>query len=259
MTGSQPQIAEADLISYVDGRLDDQRRDAVAAHLASNPADARKVDAWRKQNAALAALYGRLDEGALPANLDVIRMERRVRSERAHWRNLAAASILVLAFGLTAGWFGHALVQRGSEDTQFIVAAATQAHSVFASEVLHPVEVRADAEDTSHLQRWLSKRLDRKLNIPDLRRQGLQLVGGRVLPSASGAAGQLMYEDSTGQRVTLYIVPASDSEDTAMRRSNVGSLEAVSWDDETIRCALVGNLEPKRMDAIAKDMYQQLS
>ncbi|MGV1873048.1 anti-sigma factor family protein [Agrobacterium rosae] len=259
MTGSQPQITEADLISYVDGRLDDQRRDAVAAHLASNPADARKVDAWRKQNAALAALYGRLDEGALPANLDVIRMERRVRSERAHWRNLAAASILVLAFGLSAGWFGHALVQRGSEDTQFIVAAATQAHSVFASEVLHPVEVRADAEDTSHLQRWLSKRLDRKLNIPDLRRQGLQLVGGRVLPSASGAAGQLMYEDSTGQRVTLYIVPASDSEDTAMRRSNVGSLEAVSWDDETIRCALVGNLEPKRMDAIAKDMYQQLS
>ncbi|SCX26278.1 MULTISPECIES: anti-sigma factor family protein [Agrobacterium] len=259
MTGSQPQITEADLISYVDGRLDDQRRDAVAAHLASNPADARKVDAWRKQNAALAALYGRLDEGALPANLDVIRMERRVRSERARWRNLAAASILVLAFGLTAGWFGHALVQRGSEDTQFIVAAATQAHSVFASEVLHPVEVRADAEDTSHLQRWLSKRLDRKLNIPDLRRQGLQLVGGRVLPSASGAAGQLMYEDSTGQRVTLYIVPASDSEDTAMRRSNVGSLEAVSWDDETIRCALVGNLEPKRMDAIAKDMYQQLS
>lgn len=259
MTGSQPQITEADLISYVDGRLDDQRRDAVAAHLASNPADARKVDAWRKQNAALAALYGRLDEGALPANLDVIRMERRVRSERAHWRNLAAASILVLAFGLTAGWFGHALVQRGSEDTQFIVAAATQAHSVFASEVLHPVEVRADAEDTSHLQRWLSKRLDRKLNIPDLRRQGLQLVGGRVLPSASGAAGQLMYEDSTGQRVTLYIVPASDSEDTAMRRSNVGSLKAVSWDDETIRCALVGNLEPKRMDAIAKDMYQQLS
>ncbi|WP_421363174.1 anti-sigma factor family protein [Agrobacterium rosae] len=259
MTGSQPHITEADLISYVDGRLDDQRRDAVAAHLASNPADARKVDAWRKQNAALAALYGRLDEGALPANLDVIRMERRVRSERAHWRNLAAASILVLAFGLTAGWFGHALVQRGSEDTQFIVAAATQAHSVFASEVLHPVEVRADAEDTSHLQRWLSKRLDRKLNIPDLRRQGLQLVGGRVLPSASGAAGQLMYEDSTGQRVTLYIVPASDSEDTAMRRSNVGSLEAVSWDDETIRCALVGNLEPKRMDAIAKDMYQQLS
>jgi len=259
MTGSQPQITEADLISYVDGRLDDQRRDAVAAHLASNPADARKVDAWQKQNAALAALYGRLDEGALPANLDVIRMERRVRSERAHWRNLAAASILVLAFGLTAGWFGHGLVQRGSEDTQSIVAAATQAHSVFASEVLHPVEVRADAEDPSRLQKWLSKRLDRKLNIPDLRRQGLQLVGGRVLPSASGAAGQLMYEDATGQRVTLYIVPATDSEDTAMRRSNVGSLEAVSWDDETIRCALVGNLEPKRMDAIAKDMYQQLS
>jgi anti-sigma factor RsiW len=259
MTGSQPQITEADLISYVDGRLDDQRRDAVAAHLAANPSDARKVDAWQKQNAALATLYGRLDEGALPANLDVIRMERRVRSERAHWRNLAAASILVLAFGLTAGWFGHGFTQKNDEETRSIITAAAQAHSLFASEILHPVEVRANAEDSSHLQKWLMKRLDRKLNIPDLKSHGLQLVGGRVLPSSTGAAAQLMYEDATGQRVTLYIVPSSDSEDTAMRRTNVGALETVSWDDETIRCALVGNLDPKRMDAIAKDMYQQLS
>lgn len=258
MTGSQPQITEADLISYVDGRLDDPRRDAVAAHLAANPYDARKVDAWQKQNAALAALYGRLDEGALPANLDVIRIKRRIRSERAHWRNLAAASIVVLAVGLAGGWLGHGLVQQDGQETQSVVADATQAHRLFASEILHPVEVRADAEDPSSLQKWLSKRLDRKLNIPDLRRHGLQLVGGRILPSASGAAGQLMYEDATGQRVTLYIVPAADSEDTAMRYSNVGSLETISWDDETVRCALVGDLEPKRLDAIAKDMYQQL-
>ncbi|MNF07233.1 hypothetical protein D3C80_2073700 [compost metagenome] len=68
-----------------------------------------------------------------------------------------------------------------------------------------------------------------------------------------------MYEDKSGQRVTLYIVAAAEASDTAMRRSNVGSLETVSWDDETIRCALVGSLPSDRMDAIAKDTYQQLS
>lgn len=259
MNGSQPQITEADLLSYVDGRLDEEQREAVVAYLASSPADTLKVKAWQQQNAALTALYGRLDEGALPTSLDVVRIERRVRSERAHWRSLAAASILVLAVGLTAGWFGHRLIQQSGDGADSIVADAAQAHSVFATDILHPVEVRASAEDSSNLQKWLTKRLDRKLEIPDLRRHGLQLIGGRVLPGATGAAAQLMYEDAGGQRVTLYIVPANDTEDTAMRRSNVGALETVSWDDETIRCVVTGNLAPDVMDAVAKDMYRQLS
>ncbi|UXS31603.1 anti-sigma factor [Agrobacterium tumefaciens] len=259
MTGSEPQITEADLISYVDGQLEDRQRDAVRAHLASNPADASKVAIWQQQNATLKALYGPLDTDALPERLDVYRIERRLRSQRADWRNMAAASILILAIGLAGGWFGRGLVSQVAEPAHSIVADATQAHKLFASEVLHPVEIRADAENASSLPKWLSKRLDRKLNIPDLTRHGLSLVGGRVLPSSEGAAAQLMYEDKSGQRVTLYIVAAADSSDTAMRRSSLGSLEAISWDDETIRCALVGNLPSDRMDAIAKDTYQQLS
>ncbi|KDR90601.1 transcriptional regulator [Agrobacterium sp. TS43] len=259
MTGSESQITEADLISYVDGQLEDPRRDAVRAHLASNPADASKVAMWQQQNATLTALYGPLDTDALPERLDVYRIERRLRSQRADWRNMAAASILILAIGLAGGWFGRGLVSQVAEPAHSIVADATQAHKLFASEVLHPVEIRADAENASSLPKWLSKRLDRKLNIPDLTRHGLSLVGGRVLPSSEGAAAQLMYEDKSGQRVTLYIVAAVDSSDTAMRRSSIGSLEAISWDDETIRCALVGNLPSDRMDAIAKDTYQQLS
>ncbi|MCZ4075923.1 anti-sigma factor family protein [Agrobacterium sp. LMR679] len=259
MTGSEPQITEADLISYVDGQLEDRRRDTVRAHLASNPVDARKVAMWQQQNATLTALYGPLDTDALPERLDVYRIERRLRSQRADWRNMAAASILILAVGLAGGWFGRGMVSQVAEPAHSIVADAAQAHRLFASEVLHPVEIRADAENASSLPKWLSKRLDRKLNIPDLTRHGLSLVGGRVLPSSEGAAAQLMYEDKSGQRVTLYIVAAADSSDTAMRRSSVGSLEAISWDDETIRCALVGNLPSDRMDAIAKDTYQQLS
>lgn len=183
MTGSEPQITEADLISYVDGQLEDPRRDAVRAHLASNPADARKVAMWQQQNATLTALYGPLDTDALPERLDIYRIEQRLRSQRADWRNMAAASILILAVGLAGGWFGRGLVSQVAEPAHSIVADATQAHKLFASEVLHPVEIRADAENASSLPKWLSKRLARKLNIPDLTRHGLSLVGGRVLPA----------------------------------------------------------------------------
>lgn len=258
MTGSEPQITEADLLSYVDGQLEDDRLDAVRAHLTSNLADARRVKMWQQQNATLTALYGPLDTNVVPDRLDVFRIERRMRSERADWRNRAAAAVLVLAVGLTGGWFGRGLVSDVAEPAS-IVADAAQAHKLFASDVLHPVEVRADSKDAQNLPKWLSKRLDRKINIPDLTRHGLSLVGGRVLPGSEGPAAQLMYEDKGGLRITLYIVAAADSSDSAMRRSSVGSLETVSWDDEMIRCALVGNLPTDRMDAIAKDTYQQLS
>ncbi|MFF2321402.1 anti-sigma factor family protein [Agrobacterium sp. NPDC058088] len=258
MTGREPHVTEADLLSYVDGQLDAQRLGAVRAHLASNLADARKVTMWQQQNATLTALYGPVDTNIVPDRLDVYRIERRVRLERADWRNMAAAAVLILAVGMTGGWFGRGLMFEVTEPAS-IVADATQAHKLFASDVLHPVEVRADGGDPQNLPKWLSKRLDRKVNIPDLTRHGLSLVGGRVLPGSEGPAAQLMYEDKGGQRVTLYIVAAADSSDTAMRRSSVGSLETVSWDDEMIRCALVGNLPSDRMDAIAKDTYQQLS
>lgn len=128
MTGNEPQITEADLISYVDGQLEDQRRDVVRSHLASNPADARKVEIWQRQNATLMALYRPADVDVLPERLDVYRMERRLRSERANWRNLAAASVLVLAVGLTGGWFGRGLVLEVEAPAHSIVADAMQAH-----------------------------------------------------------------------------------------------------------------------------------
>lgn len=99
MTGNEPQITEADLLSYVDGQLEDDRLNAVRAHLTSNPADARKVKMWQQQNATLTALYRPLDTNVVPDRLDVFRIERRMRSERADWRNRRQQPSLFLPSG----------------------------------------------------------------------------------------------------------------------------------------------------------------
>lgn len=129
MTGNEPQITEADLLSYVDGQLEDDRLNAVRAHLTSNPADARKVKMWQQQNATLTALYRPLDTNVVPDRLDVFRIERRMRSERADWRNRAAAAVIVFAIGLTGGWLGRRLVSDVAEPAS-IVADAAQAHKL---------------------------------------------------------------------------------------------------------------------------------
>ncbi|BCH58433.1 transcriptional regulator [Agrobacterium vitis] len=276
-------MTESDLIAFADGRLGEREREAVARYLADHPEEAQKVETWRQQNAALQALYGSVSAEPVPARLDVHSIDNRLRSarlsgksaawfarkdqihpidpHRTDWRKFAAAAVVILAVGLTGGWFGRGLLISSARPSDPLVAEATQAHMLYASEVIHPVEVRA--EDAPQLKTWLSKRLDRPLAIPDLKAYGFMLVGGRLLPSADGAAAQLMYEDETGQRVTLYIVPSRNEPETAIRRTSsrtgADGLQALFWNDETIRCALIGDLPQDRMQVLADETYKQLS
>ena len=133
---------------------------------------------------------------------------------------------------------------------------AVAAHSLYAREVVHPVEVRADQQ--AHLSAWLSKRLDRNLVLPDLRPLGFGLVGGRLLPAQGQPAAQLMYEDATGQRVTFLIVAASNGHKSSLQYGEEDGLRSLLWTDEAIRCVLVGSLSRDRLRDIATLAYQQL-
>ncbi len=171
-------------------------------------------------------------------------------------RRLAAA-VALLALGAGSGWFGHALVSGGSWATEPLVAEAVQAHDLYAGESLHPVEVRADG--SGQLQDWLRDRLDRDLTVPDLRADGLTLVGGRLLPAAGGApAGQLMYEDASGRRLTLYVVPTARGEESAFHYASLEGLGAIFWEDEDVKCAFVGDMPRERLRSIARAAYRQL-
>jgi anti-sigma factor RsiW len=136
-----------------------------------------------------------------------------------------------------------------------IVTEAMAAHNLYTSEVVHPVEVKAEQEQ--HLSAWLSKRLERTLVIPDLRTEGLSLVGGRLLPANGVPAAQLMYEDTSGKRVTLFIVPSDEKKETSLRYLTQGNLEALIWSDNALDCALVGDLPRSRLQQIAMSAYKQ--
>ncbi len=58
---------------------------------------------------------------------------------------------------------------------------AALAHTVYVPEVRHAVEVKTQE---IHLSRWPTKRLTVPVKLFDLRAQGFELVGGRLLPDA---------------------------------------------------------------------------
>ena len=86
-------------------------------------------------------------------------------------------------------------------------------------------------QQEAHLLQWLSKRLGRKLTAPDLSRFGYRLMGGRLLPGGSGAAAQLMYDDASGRRLTIY-VRATEGTETAFRFQKEGEAATFAWIDQ---------------------------
>lgn len=256
MSREERKITEHDLHAYADGALDGPARAAVETYLAEHPAAAEEMAGWKRQNETLRALYGHVATEPVPPSLDVYRIERKSRIDAVRWSRMAAAAVLLIAVGTAGGWYGHTLYAPETPAQVALVDEAMEAHRVYSGEVVHPVEVWAGEKD--HLQSWLSKRLARPLTVPDLRADGLTLVGGRLLPAANGPAAQFMYEDDTGRRVTLYIIPAKEGRETSFHYASLDRLEAFFWTDEAISCALVGDLPRDRLQQIATQAYKQL-
>lgn len=91
MTLSQPpMVTEADLLAYVDGRLERDRRAAIEEHLARCPQDAGRVAADLALQEGLRLLFGRPVTPPMPLP----------RPRRRMW-----LSRIAMAAGLVAGGF----------------------------------------------------------------------------------------------------------------------------------------------------------
>jgi anti-sigma factor RsiW len=262
-------IPEDDLHALVDGRLAPESAAALRRRLAADPQAQATVAAWRAQRDALRELHADVENQTVPASL----VAAAGRAERAHaqmsqwWRWGGMAAGLLLAFGMgwlaSSQWYtghGAAGMARGEAARHFAQQAAV-AYAVFQPEVRHPVEVTAAQQE--HLVQWLSKRLGRPLKVPVLTAQGYELVGGRLLPGDDGARAQFMYQDNTGQRITLYVgaVKAGsggDVRETAFRFLDDGPVPAFYWVDQGFGYAISGKLPRATLQELARLVYGQL-
>lgn len=254
-TGNAP-IVDADLLAYADGRLGPERREEVERHIAAHPETAERIAAWRQQNETLKALYDHVAAEPVPPRLDPHGIAHRRTRPFAGQLRAAAAALVLLVAGAGAGWYGRSVLVQPKTITVSLVSEATTAHALYSGEVVHPVEVGANQRD--HLVTWLSKRLDRTLVAPDLSAQGFTLMGGRLLPTNTGPAAQFMYQDKTGHRVTLYIVPANGKKDSPLWSATKDGLEAIYWWHKSIDCAVVGDQPSDTLKTVAKAAYAQL-
>ena len=247
------------LMEYADGGLSPAERIGVEAFLAANPEAAAEIAHIQRQSDAIRTLYGPVAAEPLPQRLSVTTMARQgAQRRRGYWMNAAAAVILV-GLGIGTGW-----MLRGQDTAPGIadrlIADAVSAHTVYALEKRHAVEVAST--DSEHLSSWLSNRLQTNLAMPDLTASGLTFLGGRLLPApdvSGGRAAQLMYEDAAGARLTLYVTPSPGPDTPRYEVANLGLDTALFWSDDVISCTITAPYSAEKLQAIARTVFSQLN
>jgi anti-sigma factor RsiW len=257
---------DAQLSAWLDGELNVEASAHIDAWLRDHPEDAAQVRLWAADRDALRARFDPTLDEPVPERLLAVVREGDRRSWVGGWARAAMAAGLVAGGALLGAGVAWQTAPPGF--AQFgrpnWTHRAAVAHVVYAPEVRHPVEVfTAEGSATEqraqeeHLSRWLTKRLDMPVRTFDLRAQGFQLVGGRLLPDAAGPSAQLMYQNGEGQRVTVYLRKPEPGMSTSFRFQRDGELGMFYWVEDGFGCAMVGKLPRERLLALAEAVYKQ--
>ncbi len=262
------------LSAWLDDALDAGQRAEVEAWLRDHPDDVARVRMWAADRDALRARLGPVADEPVPTRLEeLVRRQAAPPRPQPRWhgaRRWAAA----LAVFVGGGMLGAAAMWRLDRSASLADASqrfehrAMVAHAVYVPEVRHPVEVAVtgmSAQDAQaqeqHLVRWLTKRIDRPVTLFDLRGEGFDLVGGRLLADAAGPCAQLMYERrgaSPPVRVTVYLRKPEPGTPAAFRYLQDGPLGSFYWVEGTTGYALVGALPRGELLALAEAIYRQV-
>ena len=235
-------IREEALHAYVDDQLDPAERDDVHRWLAANPADAERVAAYQQQRRLLQEAFEPVLQEQVPPAL----MSRARATPR--WRRVAAVFAWI-ALGAALGW--------GIRDQQEVVPVSSEAelvqrarmaHVIYSAETRRAVEIAASQEQD--MIRWLSKRMNAAVRVPNLTEFGFEAMGGRLLPGKDGPACQLMYQSADGKRLTIYL-----SRDAVGARpvhySDKDRVHVIFWSDGTLAFAVSGELDRDDLVRIA--------
>lgn len=265
-------ITEDDLHGFVDGMLSEEKTIQVEHWLGEHPEDAAKVQKWFEQNEALQSMFALPEENLTDIGFEddealILAMAKKAeqlekpKKSGFNWRMMAAAFPMLIIGGI-AGSLGTWQFAQQQNDmdgfayVQDLPEVSRASYSIYTGEKKHPVEVRS-VDDKAHLIAWLGKRINKELTPPDLTSKGFNLFGGRILPLEGKPSAMLMYEDITGERLTLVIGQNKDNEDTSFSFAQKDGIQTFYWIDQEFGYAISGKMSRVQMEAIANEIYEQ--
>ncbi len=242
---------EIRLMAYVDGELDPEAVRGVEALIAADPEARRQVEQFRETADLLRAACAEGFYSRPPLQLRPSR--RPILEAWARYANLAAVAVIALAIGCGGGML---IANWPVSARDHLVDEIAEYHSVQSKETKHLVEVPSTEADD--LKTWLGRRLERRLEVPDLSASGLQFAGGRMLVIDSKPVAEFIYTRGNGPPVALCVAHTG-AEPAGVRIDRRGDLRIASWQEGGYTYILAGILTPADAEAIAERAKSQLT
>tara|TARA_Y100001936_G_scaffold252501_1_gene312407 strand:+ start:15373 stop:16149 length:777 start_codon:yes stop_codon:yes gene_type:complete len=249
-------FGDAELNAFLDGELDADSQEILLTWLAENPNAEKRLQALREDRDRLKELHNDFLSESVPERFTQLIARAPVKNPTSSSWMRAAAAIVLLTAGAVGGWVAKERVspQQIAANTGF-VNQAVSAHVVFTKERRHAVEAKAEEK---HLVRWLSKRVGRTLNPPNLNAAGYKLVGGRLVADNGKPAAQFMFQTTDRKRLTLYVRSAANEKETSFRIVEDRGVSAFYWIEKPYAYALIGKVDRQKLVALGEIVHGHL-
>jgi anti-sigma factor RsiW len=164
---------------------------------------------------------------------------------------------VLFAAGGLSGWMTRGFMIPDRSGIAALTQEAFYTYRTFGPDMGRPVEIKAS--DSADLVKWVSRRLRRPVEVPDLKSAGYGFIGGRVVATANGPAGMFMYEDAHGARIVMVLRPMRSELSAPMTDRLIDTVGTVSWVDAGIGYSVVGNEPSKGLHPIASEVRRQVA
>lgn len=224
-------ITDQTIGRLVDGELARGERPALVRRLHGDPEARARHEADVRIKRALRESLAAFDPSPSAFAREAFALAARRRGRWLAWRPAVAEAAM-----LAIGWSSHTAYEAWLEpQVPALVEEAAQAHQVFAHDSVRPVE----SSNATVLNAWFTEHLGEPVVIPDLRPAGLRFIGGRLLAAEQGALALVIYEDSLGRRLSLYIAEDAESDIDDMEIVRLDEVDAGYWRDGDVAYAVV--------------------
>lgn len=263
-------MAERDILAndqiqdYIDGRLGDRERAAVATYLLAHPEIAAEVETLRRQNEALKVVGQEILDEPVPARLRNLLERDKVVSlntptqPRARPRLPgfleAAAAVLLLCAGGVMGWLANEQLAPRRQIQDLIAADAADVYAFYGTQRDYPVDFPPDR--TGELASWINRSFARDVPPPDLAPLGYQYRGGRLLPTTGARTGFFQFAGPEGARLAVFFWPAERPPSQISEMGLQDDVSARYWFGDGLSFAVMSDETNPDLERIADAVFQ---
>jgi anti-sigma factor RsiW len=245
------------LTAYLDGELNEPKRAALDARLASDPSLRARLEALRaagdRTRLAFAALLETAPVAGMRSRLDAALAAAPARAG-APWRQrvgaIAAAAIVAFAVGLGAGRWSVGSGGRLAERDNWR-QAVTEYMALYTPESFGEAASPRLGDELASLSQRLGAPLDvDQLKIDDLSPRRVELLQYDGAP-----LGQIGYLD--GATPVAFCILRDGEPDAALATSSRGGFAVASWAQGGRGFMLIGKIPVERLTALARSLKEK--